>query len=194
MKVSAGPATLLTRITALRIALVPVVMGLVLEPDIVDHSFALAAGLFAVAAVTDYLDGYLARRWGATTALGSFLDTTADKLLVAGVLIALVGAGRASVWLAAVIIGREIVILGLRGAVALDGLLMRPSLWGKAKATVQFGAIVLAILRPPVEVSPLLLDEWAMVVAAIVTVMSGAEYLTRFWEQLSGGGNEDGGA
>lgn len=193
MKVSAGPTTLLTRITALRIALVPVIMGLVLEPDIAGHSVGLAAALFAVAAVTDYIDGYLARRWGATSALGSFLDTTADKLLVAGVLIALVGVGRASVWLAAVIIGREIVILGLRGVVALDGLLLRPSVWGKAKATVQFAAVGLAILRPPVEVGPLLLDEWIMVAAAIVTVISGAEYLVRFWKRLSGGKSRGGG-
>lgn len=194
MRVPTGPAALLTHITALRIALVPVIMGLVLKPGLVGHSVGLATALFAVAAVTDYLDGYLARRWRATSALGSFLDTTADKLLVSGVLIALVGADRASAWLAAVIIGREIVILGLRGVVALDGLLMRPSLWGKAKATVQFGAVGLAILRPPLEVGPLLLDEWVIVAAAIVTVVSGAEYLVRFWEQLSGEKSRGGGA
>ena len=83
-----------------------------------------------------------------TTTLGSFLDTTADKLLVTGVLIALVAVERVSPWIAAIIIGRELVILALRGMVAVDGEVMPPSIWGKLKTNVQFVAIPLAIMRP----------------------------------------------
>ena len=74
--------------------------------------------LFCVAAATDWLDGRLARRWGVTSKLGSFLDTTADKLLVSGVLIALLGEGRVAPWIVAIIVGRELVLMGLRGLVA----------------------------------------------------------------------------
>ena len=180
----AKAASLLRRLTYLRIVLVPVVMWLVLD-DPFTHAYGVAAALFGVAAITDFFDGYLARRWSATTTLGSFLDTTADKLLVSGVLIALVAAGRASAWIAAIIVGRELLILGLRGIVAADGDVMRPSIWGKLKANVQFVAILLAIVRTEPKLGPLYLDQFAMLAAAVVTVVSAVEYLARFSPSLS---------
>jgi CDP-diacylglycerol--glycerol-3-phosphate 3-phosphatidyltransferase len=179
-------ASLLRRITYLRVVLVPVVMWLLLEEPF-RHAYGVAAGLFAFAAATDFVDGFLARRWKATTTLGSFLDTTADKLLVSGVLVALVGVGRASAWIATIIVGRELLILGLRGVVAADGTVMRPSIWGKLKANVQFVAIFLAILRTTPKLGPLLVDQWAMLAAAVVTVLSAVGYLTRFSGSLSSG-------
>ncbi|MGH2706546.1 MAG: CDP-diacylglycerol--glycerol-3-phosphate 3-phosphatidyltransferase [Actinomycetota bacterium] len=175
----------LTRLTSLRIVLVPVVMVLILAGPRSRPAFNAAAITFAVASVTDFLDGYLARRWSLTTNLGSFLDTTADKLLVSGTLIALVAVERASPWVAVIIVGREFVIMGLRGVVATDGSVMTPSIWGKAKFNVQALAILLALLRPPLRVGPLLLDEWVMLVAAVVTVLSAVEYLVRFASVLS---------
>jgi CDP-diacylglycerol---glycerol-3-phosphate 3-phosphatidyltransferase len=169
--------------TCARIVLAPIVMGLVLAGE--DAEVA-AAVLFAIAAATDYWDGRLARRWQVTTTLGSFLDTTADKLLVTGVLIALLGAGRVSPWVAAIIVGRELIILGLRGAVAVDGAVMQPSIWGKLKTTIQFVAILLAILRPGGAIGGAYLDEWVMVAAAAVTVMSAVDYLQRFAPALTG--------
>jgi CDP-diacylglycerol--glycerol-3-phosphate 3-phosphatidyltransferase len=184
----ARPAgTLLLGLTYVRILLVPVVMGLImLGPD---HSaaYVAAAVLFALAATTDFVDGYLARRWRLATTLGSFLDTTADKLLVSGALIALVEVERASAWVAIIIIGRELVILGLRGVVAAEGTVFPPSIWGKLKTNVQFLAILLAILRYDDPIGPLLLDEWAMLVAAAITVLSAVEYLARFSSALSEG-------
>jgi CDP-diacylglycerol--glycerol-3-phosphate 3-phosphatidyltransferase len=168
--------------TSLRVVAVPVVMALLLEGD---GAYTAAAVLFAVAAATDFFDGYLARRWRVTSTLGSFLDTTADKLLVSGVLIALVSIGRASPWLAALIVAREIVILGLRGVVAAEGIVIQPSLWGKLKTNVQFAAVLLAILRPGGRVGGLYLDEWAMLAAAVVTVLSGLEYFARFYSSLT---------
>lgn len=168
-------------LTYLRIVLIPVVMALTLR-----GSWGAAAGVFGIAAITDFFDGYLARRWKATTVLGSFLDTTADKLLVAGALIGLVEVGRAWAWAAFVIVARELVILGLRGVVASDGTVMAPSFWGKLKANVQFVAILLALLRPAAELGPLLLDEWVMALACFVTVMSGLEYLARHSAALAG--------
>jgi CDP-diacylglycerol--glycerol-3-phosphate 3-phosphatidyltransferase len=180
------PHGFLMQITYLRIALVPIVMALILVGDTVSRAYAIAAALFAVAALTDFFDGYLARRWRTTTKLGSFLDTTADKFLVAGVLIALVAVGRASPWFAAIIVGRELLILGLRGVVAADGAVMPPSIWGKLKAVVQFIAIGLAIVRWRRDVGPFYIDEWAMGIAAFVTLMSAVEYLSRFSGALRG--------
>lgn len=178
-------ARLLTGITWLRILLVPVVMALVLEGSEDGPAYPAAAVLFALAAITDFVDGYLARRWSLSTTLGSFLDTTADKLLVGGALIALVAVERASPWIATIIVGRELLILGLRGVVAAEGTVFAPSIWGKLKANVQFVAIFLAILQPGRDLEPLRIDEWAMLAAAAITVMSAVEYLTRFASTLT---------
>jgi CDP-diacylglycerol--glycerol-3-phosphate 3-phosphatidyltransferase len=169
--------------TCARIVLAPVVMALILAKGDFDVPAAI---LFAIAAATDYWDGRLARRWNLTTTLGSFLDTTADKLLVTGVLIALVASERVSPWIAAIIVGRELIILGLRGVVAVDGAVMQPSIWGKLKTTIQFVAILLAIMRPGEPVGGQYLDEWVMLVAAFVTVMSAVDYLQRFAPSLMG--------
>ena len=177
-------ASVLRRITYVRVVLVPVVMWLILRTP-TEHAAGIAAVLFAIAAATDFLDGYLARRWAATTTLGGFLDTTADKLLVSGVLIALVAAGRASPWVATIIVGRELLILGLRGVVAVGGTVISPSIWGKLKANVQFIAIFLAILRPGSPIGPFYLDEWVMWAAAAVTTLSAVEYLARFSNRLT---------
>jgi CDP-diacylglycerol---glycerol-3-phosphate 3-phosphatidyltransferase len=173
-------SSLLVRLTSVRMALVPVVMGLILLEGDWRHAEAAAAATFAVAALTDFADGYLARRWAVTTRLGSFLDTTADKLLASGALIALVAIDRASAWIAAVIVARELVILALRGVVAGEGGMLEPSVWGKLKTNVQFLAILLAILRPGEPLGPFYFDEWAMLAAAVITVMSAVEYLARF--------------
>jgi CDP-diacylglycerol--glycerol-3-phosphate 3-phosphatidyltransferase len=162
-------------------------MGLILIPDETDDVATLAAILFCVAAATDWIDGRLARRWNATTKLGSFLDTTADKLLVSGVLIALLGADRVSPWIVAVIVGRELVLMGVRGVIATEGEVMVPSMLGKLKTSVQFVAIALAILRPGDEIAGLYVDEWAMLIAAAITVWSAADYLVRAWPALTRG-------
>lgn len=170
---------MLAAATGLRVVLAPVVMALVLS-----GSDTAAAILFAILAATDWFDGRLARRWGVTTRLGAFLDTTADKLLVATALIALVSVQRASPWVALVIVGREFTILGLRVAVVAEGRQFETSLAGKWKATVQFVAITLAILRPHVKIAGVYLDQWAMVLAALITAWSGIDYLLRFYATL----------
>jgi CDP-diacylglycerol--glycerol-3-phosphate 3-phosphatidyltransferase len=161
--------------TGVRILLAPVVMALVLAGN-----DTAAAIVFIVAAATDWVDGRLARRWGVTTRLGAFLDTTADKLLVSTALIALVAVDRASPWVALIIVAREFTILGLRAAVASGGRVMDTSMLGKWKATVQFAAIALAMIRPDVMIGGEYLDEWLMVVAALVTAWSGIDYLMKF--------------
>jgi CDP-diacylglycerol--glycerol-3-phosphate 3-phosphatidyltransferase len=168
--------------TAMRIVLTPIVMGLVLVGDGGDETGDAAivgSALFCVAAATDWIDGRLARRWDVTSKLGSFLDTTADKMLVSGVLIALLAAERASPWIVALIVGRELVLMGLRGVIASEGAVMAPSMLGKLKTSIQFLAIALAIVRPGEPVGGLFVDEWAMFAAAVVTVWSAGDYIMR---------------
>ncbi len=161
--------------TGLRVAACPAVLALVLNA-----SYTAGAIVFVMAAGTDWLDGRLARRWGVTTRLGAFLDTTADKLLVSTALIALVAVHRGSPWVALVIIAREFTILGLRAAVESGGRRFETSMLGKWKATVQFVAITLAILRPDAVIGDAYLDQWAMVIAALVTAWSGIDYIVQF--------------
>jgi CDP-diacylglycerol--glycerol-3-phosphate 3-phosphatidyltransferase len=172
-------AVALKAVTWLRVLLVPVIMALVLAGPERRYAFAIGGTLFAIAAVTDFVDGFLARRWAQTSVFGNFLDTTADKLLVSGALIALVAVDRASPWVALIVIARELLIMGLKGAVAAGGDVVKPSIWGKAKANVQFLAIFLAIVRTGEELGPLYLDEYLMIAAAVITVLSAVEYLVR---------------
>jgi CDP-diacylglycerol--glycerol-3-phosphate 3-phosphatidyltransferase len=182
---AAAPRTLLPALTFGRILAVPAVMALILAGPDNKSAYTAAAIVFAVAASTDFVDGYLARRWAVTTKLGSFLDTTADKLLVSGALIALVDVKRASPWIAAIIVGRELLILGLRGVVAAEGTVFPPSIWGKLKTNVQFVAIFLAIVQWGNGLGPLRLVEWALLAAAVITVVSAVEYIARFSSSLS---------
>jgi len=160
--------------TGVRIVVSPVIMALLLN-----HSFTASAIVFLIAAATDWFDGRLARRWEVTTTLGAFLDTTADKLLVTTALVGLVSVDRASPWVALIIIAREFTIMGLRAAVEAGGVHLQTSMLGKWKATIQFVAVALAMLRPDVIIAGAYLDEWAMVVAAVATAWSGVDYLIR---------------
>jgi CDP-diacylglycerol---glycerol-3-phosphate 3-phosphatidyltransferase len=170
-----------------RIVLTPVVMALVLWSSDVDHALGLASVVFAVAASTDFLDGYLARRWQITTTLGAFLDSVADKVLVTGSLLVLIEIGRAWSWAVFIIIARELAVMGLRGVAALeDHSDVPPSIWGKAKALVQFVTIGFAMIRLDSEWGPFFFDEWLMLVAVAVTLISAWDYFSRFGGALRG--------
>jgi CDP-diacylglycerol---glycerol-3-phosphate 3-phosphatidyltransferase len=150
----------------------------------IEGNFVIAAALFAVTAATDSLDGYLARRSTGGTTLGAFLDTTADKILVTGTLLALVSVDHVSIWPAAIIVFREFTVMALRGVVAQKGGLVKPSTWGKAKTFTQYSAIFLAFLRLPDRWGPWYLDQYAMLIAVIATLGSMWGYLAAFWEVI----------
>jgi CDP-diacylglycerol--glycerol-3-phosphate 3-phosphatidyltransferase len=182
-----GMLTLSTRITLLRIALIPVLLWLLVAEGRVEHAAVLAAVVFLVASFTDFVDGYLARRWQQTTMLGNFLDTTADKLLVVGALLGLMALDRVNVWVAFVVIAREIAVLGLRAIAAASNVVISASIWGKIKFNVQVVGITLAILRPHVLLGSLWLDEWAMLAVAVVSAASAIDYFARFGDLIRAG-------
>jgi CDP-diacylglycerol--glycerol-3-phosphate 3-phosphatidyltransferase len=171
----------------LRLILTPVAMYLILQSP-GSRGYAIAATVvFVIAALTDFADGYLARRWRITTTLGAFLDTVADKILVVGALLALVEIGTTSSWVAFIIIAREVAIMGLRSVAALDQSTVPPSLWGKSKAALQFTAISFAILHLDIVIAGWRLDQWFMGAAVVVTVLSAGDYFSRFRTVLTTG-------
>jgi len=169
----------------IRLLMTPVAMALILASPDSDSMRITAAIVFVIAALTDYADGYLARRWQITTMLGGFLDLLADKVLVTGALIALVQIGTTSTWAAFLIIAREIAVMALRSVAALDQSTVPPSAWGKWKAAIQFTAITVAIIKADIVFGPWRLDQWLMAVAVLVTLISAGDYFSRFRAVLS---------
>jgi CDP-diacylglycerol---glycerol-3-phosphate 3-phosphatidyltransferase len=180
--------TLSTRITLLRIVLIPVLIALLLAERDQAGTGLLAAAVFLIASLTDFIDGYLARRWQQVTTLGNFLDTTADKLLVMGALLGLLAIGRVDVWVAFVVIAREVAVLGLRAVAAAHSVVISASIWGKLKFNVQVVGITLAILRPDAHLGRLWLDEWAMLAVAVISAASALDYFSRFGDLVREGG------
>jgi CDP-diacylglycerol---glycerol-3-phosphate 3-phosphatidyltransferase len=161
-------------LTVLRILLVPVVIVALLDetPD----GDAIAAGVFALAALTDGLDGYIARSRSAVTTFGKLMDPIADKLLVTAALVALVSLDRLEAWVAMVIIAREFAVTGLRGLAAERGVVIQASWLGKVKTALQIAAIIALIVFDP---APLSVD--LLVYAAVAaTVVSGVDYFFGF--------------
>ncbi|MHA7878328.1 MAG: CDP-diacylglycerol--glycerol-3-phosphate 3-phosphatidyltransferase [Saccharospirillum sp.] len=174
-------------LTLFRIILIPVCVGVYYLPQ----SWApwMAAAIFSAAAVTDWFDGYLARKLGQMTPFGAFLDPVADKLIVAAALVALVER-HANIWMtlpAIVIIGREIVIsalrewmaeLGKRASVAVNML-------GKIKTTLQMVAIILLLSQHPEQATTVsTLGLLALQVSAVLTLWSMIVYLKAAWPTL----------
>jgi CDP-diacylglycerol--glycerol-3-phosphate 3-phosphatidyltransferase len=162
-----------------RIVLAPLVIWLTIESG-GEGALAIAAVVFGVAAASDFLDGWVARKWNLASEMGVFLDGTADKLLVSGALLGLLMIDRVSVWAVFIILGREFAVVTLRGLGAMNGAVMPPSKAGKVKANLQFLAILLALLRDGERLGGLFLDEWAMWLAVLVTLWSGWGYLKPF--------------
>jgi CDP-diacylglycerol--glycerol-3-phosphate 3-phosphatidyltransferase len=179
-EIAMGRITFSTRITLVRIVLVPVLLALILAEGSLRHAPALAAAVFLVASFTDFVDGYLARRWQQVTVLGNFLDTTADKLLVIGALVGLEAIGVVNAWVVFVVITREVAVLGLRAVAASSSVVISASIWGKLKFNVQVVGITLAILHPDIQLGALRLDEWAMLAVAVVSALSAVDYFARF--------------
>ena len=134
-------------LTALRIFLVPLLVVVLLTKDLFgrDQDF-LGLAIFLVAALTDWLDGWVARRWRQITTLGTLLDPVADKLLTSSAFISLVEMGFAPAWMVVIIVGREFAVSGLRTVASSRGVTIAASVWGKYKTGLQVLAISLLIV------------------------------------------------
>ena len=160
-----------------RLVATPVVVILLLADPHQRNSRIAAALLFSLASITDYLDGYLARRWQVISQFGVFADLMADKLLVAATLIAMVGIGRVPSWMAIVIVGRELIVSGLRSWAAARGVVIPAGIWGKGKTLLTLIAIAITIIDWSSGLSYVLL-----VAATILTLLSALDYLYQAWK------------
>jgi len=175
-------------LTWLRVALIPLVVGVYYLPIhwLPRSDQDLAATLvFIIAAVTDWFDGFLARRWNQTSAFGAFLDPVADKLMVTGALLVLVHLDRVDHFIAFIIIGREIAISALREWMAQIGASrsVAVSSLGKIKTAMQMTAIPMLLFHDIIWgfLDTQLLGEAFMIIAAILTVWSMFYYLRLAW-------------
>jgi cardiolipin synthase len=175
-------------LTWLRVAMIPLVVGIFYLPDGWLSPFArnLSAGIiFIIASITDWFDGYLARRWNQTSAFGAFLDPVADKLMVAGALLVLVQLGRVHAIFGFIIIGREIAISALREWMARIGesQSVAVSSVGKIKTIAQMFAIPMLLYYDMLFnlIDTRIVGNWLLIVAATLTVWSMLYYLRKAW-------------
>ena len=173
------------QLTLFRIAAVPIIIILMLFPN---RICTLIAGLlFSAAAITDYLDGFLARKRGLVTTLGKVMDPVADKLLVSSAFIMLTSLGWVPAWMACIIIGRELAVTGLRNIIAEKGEDLSASNLGKYKTGFQIAAIIpLMIHFPFLGLDVQVIGNLFLWGALIFTIWSGADYFIRSRSLLQG--------
>jgi CDP-diacylglycerol--glycerol-3-phosphate 3-phosphatidyltransferase len=165
-----------------RILAVPVFVVLMLEPTPLR---ALLAGIvFSSASATDWLDGYLARKWGQVTKIGKLLDPVADKILMASALIMLVDIARIPSWIAIVIVGREIAITGLRSMAAAEGIVIPAENMGKYKVGAQITAVLCLVLDYHLGTDWISdVGRLALWIAMVLAVYSGMQYVVNYWRK-----------
>jgi len=177
-------------LTIARIFFVPLLVAALVEQDVtlrlggklITNEW-LALAIFLTAAGTDLLDGFLARRWGQITTIGTLLDPIADKMLVSAALISLVQEHVVPAWMVVMIIGREFAVSGLRGIAAAEGYTIRASELGKTKTIAQVVAIsfLLLSIRHPSLRGPAYWMMWAVVA---FTFASAVDYFRQFWRKV----------
>lgn len=167
---------LANKITMIRIMMIPLFVFFLLVPF--PYSRFAAAFLFILAASTDSLDGYIARKRNEVTNFGKFMDPLADKLLVTSALICLVEMGKVPSVAAIVIISREFIITGFRLLAVTDGLVIAASWWGKVKTITQIIAVAALILDNfPFRYIGVPFDQIVLYVSVVATILSGVDYI-----------------
>jgi len=164
------------KITLLRVLLVPIFI-IVFNLDIPNSNY-IAAVIFIFAAITDSLDGYIARSQNLVTNFGKFADPLADKVLTSAALILLVGTGKIPSWIVIVIIAREFTITGFRVIAASEGVTIAASSWGKIKTITQLVSIILLLINNfPFNYINIPMDMITLYLALLFTIISGVDYI-----------------
>ncbi len=178
-------------LTLLRIFFVPLLVAVLVEQGagirhngvLLVSNDLLALGIFLLAAATDLLDGYLARRWGQITTVGTLLDPIADKLLVSAALVSLVQIQRVPAWVVILIIGREFAVSGLRSIAAAEGYTIRASDLGKTKMVGQVLAVTLVLLSVKFAALGPAANGFLMLVM-VFGLISAVDYFRKFWRKI----------
>jgi CDP-diacylglycerol--glycerol-3-phosphate 3-phosphatidyltransferase len=171
-------------LTIIRVVAIPIILILLFYPERIYQ--LITAFFFLLVAVTDTVDGYLARRSGIVTTLGKFLDPLADKLLIVTALIALIPAREIPVWMVIVIVGREIAVTGLRGIAVSQEIVIAASALGKYKTVFEVASIFFLIFKE--EFLSIDFHQVGMVllwVALVMAVLSGIDYFKKFINSIT---------
>lgn len=177
-------------LTIVRIFFIPLLVAVLVQERIILHwngavitNDILAIVIFWVAAATDFVDGYLARRWGQVTTIGTLLDPIADKLLVSAALISLVQVRIVPGWLVVLLVGREFAVSGLRSIAAAEGYTIKASELGKTKTFSQVVAISLLMIS----MHHAWVEKWAylsLYIVVLFSIWSAVSYFNKFWRKI----------
>jgi CDP-diacylglycerol--glycerol-3-phosphate 3-phosphatidyltransferase len=171
------------QLTILRVLMIPFFMYFQLQGTAVGMNIALV--LFVLAAFTDFLDGYLARKYHLITNFGKFMDPLADKLLVTAALLGFLEIGELSAWVVMIILSREFIVSIFRAVAASAGIVIAADIWGKIKTNVQMFAIIVMLMNNyPFEQFGIPMDQILIYAATILTVISGVNYIVKNKEVL----------
>jgi CDP-diacylglycerol--glycerol-3-phosphate 3-phosphatidyltransferase len=171
------------RITIFRISIIPVLFFLLLSPG--ETGSLVIATLFVIAALTDLLDGYLARKYEIVTVMGKFLDPIADKLIVNTAMILMIPIGRIAAWIVAVIIIRDFIVDGIRAIASTEGVVIQASRLGKQKTLCQiFAVTALMIHYPFFGADAHAIGTVILYLALVLSVYSGVDYLIKFYKEI----------
>jgi CDP-diacylglycerol---glycerol-3-phosphate 3-phosphatidyltransferase len=170
-------------LTFLRILLVPLLVVVLLTRFHGSDFWGL--GIFLLAALTDLVDGWIARRFNMVTVAGTLLDPIADKLLISAAFISLVEMGLAPAWMVAIVVGREFAVSGLREIAQTQGIIIAASWWGKLKTLSQVIAVALLIISEQ-HVHLALMGKVALWVTLTMTILSLVTYYMSFWKRVVG--------
>ena len=172
------------KLTIARMCMVPLFMIALLINT--PASRIAATVIFALASLTDMLDGQIARKYNMITNFGKLMDPLADKVLTAAAMICLVELGDLAAWIAVVIIFREYLITGLRSVAANENIVVAANIWGKVKTVCQMIALMLLMLKPQiVALCGIDIGLWVMYVAVALTIYSGLDYVLKLNKQIT---------
>ena len=167
--------TTASKITLIRVVFIPLYMFFMhMSGGEANTWMWLALGVFILASITDYIDGYIARKYHLVTNFGKFMDPLADKLLVSSALICMIELGMLPAWIVIIIISREFIITGFRLIAAEGGLVIAASWWGKIKTVTQMLMIILVMLGINDIIGTILI-----ILATVFTVVSGVDYIMK---------------
>ena len=172
------------KLTIARVCMVPLFMVALMMNT--GTSRVVAMVIFALASLTDMLDGKIARKYNLITNFGKLMDPLADKILTAAAMVCLVELGDLAAWIVVIILFREDAITGLRSVAASENIVVAANIWGKVKTVCQMFALMLLMLKPQImALCGINLGLWLMYVALILTVYSGVDYVWKLNKQIT---------
>ena len=166
-----------------RIFSAPVILYLLLLDGSSEGLMLVPATIAFIAAWTDFFDGRLARKWNVSSKTGAFLDTIADKIFITFIFVGFTYIERVSIWITVLLIAREFVITGLRGLAGNEGIMIPPSKFGKAKASLQFWAIGFVMMDFPLSILSFTIADLFVLHALIFSYISGYQYISGYLKQ-----------